>query len=206
MIKLLLLLLSLLLFTRGEYHRPLPPADLPPAVAVEAAPTPAPAPAPALPVVSGQAPFGWPTGRTWNDEPNQRSAGFCPWLSGRGWSGALVWPVAGDLATTFHPGHKAIDINAPVGTAVHAAAAGVVVWAGADNHGGGLKVILSHGSLWHTRYVHLESAAVTCGQQVAAGQLIGTSGMTGTSWPHLHFSIWRGATAFDPCAWLGCEE
>src|SRR5690606_7944865 len=200
--------LLMLVFIRGE-RRPVqqPPTPAPPAVST---PAPTPAPAPAIPAGDGQAPFGWPTGRPWNDAPNQRSTGYCPWMPGRGWTGELSWPVQDQDATaaaqTFRPAHKAIDIDVPMDTAVHAGASGVVVWAGADNHGGGLKVVLSHGDLWHTRYVHLDKATVSCGDFVAQGQAIGQSGQSGTSWPHLHFAVHQGNESHDPCRWLGCER
>jgi len=166
-----------------------------------------PAGIPAPPPVTGDAPFEGLDARHWSDPYARNSPGYCDWAAGSGWSGSLTWPIdSRDLPAEqrFRPGHAAIDINAPEGTAVYAAESGTVVWAGFSLLGGGSKVILSHGNLWRTHYVHLSDVAVGCGQFVAQGSLIGYSGQTGTSWPHLHFAVNQAGQSFDPCGWLGC--
>lgn len=156
----------------------------------------------------GSAPFDGLDARHWNEQVATKSPGYCVWQAGSGWTGSLVWPLdSRDLPDNqrFRPGHAAIDINAPEGSPVYAAESGVVVWAGYSLLGGGSKVILSHGNLWRTHYVHLSSAAVGCGQFVTKGSVIGYSGQTGTSWPHLHFEVNQGSASFDPCSWLSCS-
>ena len=108
--------------------------------------------------------------------------------------GKLSWPVAGGyISQYFHYGHWAIDIAADRGTAVKAAAAGVVTFAGWKNNGGGYQVWISHGSGLNTTYNHMSAVNVGRGQHVGRGQLVGRVGMTGNATgPHLHFEVWRG--------------
>jgi murein DD-endopeptidase MepM/ murein hydrolase activator NlpD len=87
-------------------------------------------------------------------------------------------------------GHNGVDYGTPIGTAIGAVAAGrVVEVADEGNKGYGRYIKLSHP--WgESLYAHLNSATVTVGQSVAAGQLLGSSGNTGNSTgPHLHFGL-----------------
>lgn len=138
--------------------------------------------------------------------PGVADAGHCPLCAGWGWSGSLSWPTD---SREIHPrrgfrvGHPGIDILAPVGAPVRAAAAGVVVWAGHNTWGAGNLVALAHGGGWLTLYAHLDAVSVACGQAVGRGAAIGTAGQTGaSSFPHLHFEVRRGAYGFDPLRWL----
>jgi murein DD-endopeptidase MepM/ murein hydrolase activator NlpD len=108
--------------------------------------------------------------------------------------GKLSWPVAGGyISQYFHYGHYAIDIAADPGTAVKAAAAGVVTFAGWKNNGGGYQVWVSHGSGLYTTYNHMSAVGVGRGQHVGRGDFVGRVGMTGNATgPHLHFEVWRG--------------
>jgi murein DD-endopeptidase MepM/ murein hydrolase activator NlpD len=132
--------------------------------------------------------------------------------SSTAWTGRLVWPVPGHKQITQRFGctgvpseppygkcahyHDAIDIGAPEGSEVVAAAAGTVIYAGwklagSDGYGGGLVVWISHGGKLYTTYNHLSSEIVKVGQIVKAGQRIGSVGMTGNATgPHLHFEVW----------------
>lgn len=107
----------------------------------------------------------------------------------------------GDRFGAARPGgrkHKGIDIPAPSGTPIPAAAAGKVSNTGYDP-GPGYFVNLDHG--WGTtKYFHLvRPAPVSRGQQVTEGQTIGHVGSTGnSSGPHLHFEVWEGGQARDP--------
>jgi murein DD-endopeptidase MepM/ murein hydrolase activator NlpD len=84
----------------------------------------------------------------------------------------------------LHPG---IDIGVPIGTPIHAAKAGVVIYASWMS-GYGNFVIIDHGGGFSTAYGHQSRLAVTVGEQVSQGQVIGFSGDTGNSTgPHLHF-------------------
>ena len=131
--------------------------------------------------------------------------------------GDFGWPVAGRnyISQRFSSYHHAIDIAAPYGTPVVAAASGVVVFAGWRSYTGGGNVIwVSVGSGLYTTYNHLSAWSVHAGQSVSAGQRIGSIGTSGiATGPHLHFEVWRGypwasgtdAPAVNPCIYLaGC--
>jgi murein DD-endopeptidase MepM/ murein hydrolase activator NlpD len=108
--------------------------------------------------------------------------------------GAFGWPVpGGSISQYFHYGHPAIDIQAPSGTRVLAAAGGSVTFAGWNDNGGGYQIWVSHGSGLYTTYNHLSSINVTSGERVGRGQQIGRVGQSGwATGPHLHFEVWRG--------------
>ncbi len=108
--------------------------------------------------------------------------------------GRLLWPVPGGyISQYFHYGHPAIDIAAPMGTAIRAAGAGVVTYAGWKSNGGGYQVWIAHGSNLYTTYNHMSSVAVSVGDHVSAGTFIGRVGMTGNATgPHCHFEVWIG--------------
>ena len=87
--------------------------------------------------------------------------------------------------------HNGIDLPAPKGTPVYAAADGTVKNAWDDQKsGGGNSVVLSHNGNMATGYAHMDSFTVKPGQQVKQGDLSGYVGSTGTATgPHLHFTV-----------------
>lgn len=119
-----------------------------------------------------------------------------------------IWPTKGVLTSGFGMRwgrmHKGIDIAAPVGTPVFAAAPGVVVMAGWNSGGYGNVVDIQHpdGSL--TRYAHNYRVLVQVGQVVEQGQEISEMGSTGHSTgPHCHFEVHPpGHGAVNPIAYL----
>ncbi len=126
--------------------------------------------------------------------------------------GGLQWPVPGHYGISSFYGqvdeargpapHTGIDIPAPEGTPVVAAAGGIVHWAGADAVCGS-GVTISHGSDMATAYCHLSAVLVGPGQTVQAGQVIGLVGNTGQSTgPHLHFGVIAGGRTVDPLRFL----
>lgn len=143
-----------------------------------------------------------------------KDTGYCgDDLSGSGWSGSLLWPVEGAVndGRGFRVGHTALDINGYTGQPVLAASAGRVVFYGWSSWGFGNLVVLSHGGGWMTFYAHLTSppevmeqrVGIGCGAEVMAGQLIGYVGQSGAAtWPHLHFELRNGRTAYDPAVYL----
>lgn len=111
-------------------------------------------------------------------------------------SGYFVWPVGGGRRTQGIHGHNAVDIGAPVGTPIYAAAEGRVILARSSgwNGGYGNYVIVSHPNGTQTLYAHCSRIFVSAGDRVQKGEQIGVVGSTGNSTgPHLHFEI-RGAT------------
>jgi peptidoglycan hydrolase-like protein with peptidoglycan-binding domain len=118
----------------------------------------------------------------------------------------LGWPVDASVGDGFGPRgdrfHAGIDLPAPAGTAVAAAAGGEVVWNGWRD-GWGLLVTLANGGGLRTLYAHLETSAVRLGEHVAAGALLGRVGATGdATGPHLHFEVRVDGAAVDPLALL----
>jgi murein DD-endopeptidase MepM/ murein hydrolase activator NlpD len=133
-------------------------------------------------------------------------------LSGTVGAGGRVWPVTAPVTSGFgmraHPLtgsarlHAGIDLGAPAGTPIRAAAAGTVVFAGTMG-GYGNATDIRHGDGTTTRYAHQSRLFVRSGQQVAAGQVIGLVGSTGASTgPHLHLEVRIAAGPIDPRTWL----
>jgi len=119
-------------------------------------------------------------------------------------SGSFVWPTAGVISQGFRWYHRAIDIANKVGTNILAADAGTVIVAGwPDNIGYGNRVMIDHGNGFTTLYGHMSKIAVTVGQTVKRGDLIGLMGSTGRSTgPHCHFEIRLAGKTQDPMAYL----
>ncbi|MGY0235234.1 peptidoglycan DD-metalloendopeptidase family protein [Longispora urticae] len=127
--------------------------------------------------------------------------------------GRLLAPVAGPVTSGFGTRmdpyfqrvapHAGLDMAAPVGTPVLAAAPGRVLRAGwADGYG--YYTCLDHPdrAIW-TCYAHQSVILVRPGEQVHAGQPIGLAGSTGASTgPHVHFEVRRGGSPVDPRPWL----
>ncbi len=119
------------------------------------------------------------------------------------------WPLGGVLVDFFGSGrgnrfgfHTGIDLSAPTGTFVGAAAPGTVIQAGWDGSFG-LSVLVDHGGGVITRYAHLSAIDVFLGAFVDPGTLLGFVGSTGYSTgPHLHFEIIMGGVPVDPLVWL----
>jgi murein DD-endopeptidase MepM/ murein hydrolase activator NlpD len=130
--------------------------------------------------------------------------------------GILIFPVIGPITSPFgmryHPIlhrwklHTGTDFGVPSGTAVHAAADGVVLEV-LRNAAYGNRVIVDHGSVdgvyLVTTYNHLSRAAVHKGEHVRRGQVIAYSGDTGwTTGTHLHFEVLVDGRFVDPIGWL----
>lgn len=87
-----------------------------------------------------------------------------------------------------HHNRPAVDIGMPVGTTIRAAGAGTVTAAGNDGDGRGIYVVITHAQGRTSHYYHLSSVSVSAGRAVVAGDVIGRSGVTGsTTAPHLHY-------------------
>ncbi|MCG5442111.1 M23 family metallopeptidase [Micromonospora sp. NIE79] len=115
--------------------------------------------------------------------------------------GAAVTSCYGQRWGTLHAG---IDLALPSGTPIHAAAAGTVTQAGDASDGYGNSVFIDHGNGYLTHYAHQSRIAVTVGQKVKAGQVIGYEGATGdATGPHLHFEVHQGMwNQIDPAPFM----
>jgi murein DD-endopeptidase MepM/ murein hydrolase activator NlpD len=116
---------------------------------------------------------------------------------------SLIWPLPFPLGDEFGPRgdrfHAGIDILSPDGVPVGAARAGRVVYAGRREGGWGIEVTIAHGNGLRTIYAHLSSMAVSLGDRVAQGAMIGRVGSTGdATGPHLHFEVRVRGAAVDP--------
>lgn len=99
--------------------------------------------------------------------------------------------------------HTGIDLGAPTGTPIKAAAGGTVIFSGWKGTLGKL-VVISHGNGVQTYYAHCSSLLVSSGDTVSAGQLIAKMGNTGRSTgPHLHFEIRVNGSAINPQSYIG---
>lgn len=133
------------------------------------------------------------------------------WFDASGQSerrGTMGMPVAGHVTSTFglrmHPllgfmrMHKGMDIGAPYGAPIYAAIDGVVAFAGRSG-GYGNFVKLAHAAGLASGYGHMSRIAVSPGERVRQGQVIGYVGSTGMSTgPHLHWEVWRNGAAINP--------
>ena len=118
--------------------------------------------------------------------------------------GEFRWPTNGAITQYFYfPGHPGLDIGNRTGTAIFAADAGQVVAAGWSPIGYGYRIVINHGNGWVTTYSHLSTFAVTVGDFVRAGEVIGKMGNTGYSTgPHLHFEALYQNRFRDPLTLL----
>ncbi|MDY6333734.1 MAG: peptidoglycan DD-metalloendopeptidase family protein, partial [Lachnospiraceae bacterium] len=128
--------------------------------------------------------------------------------------GAFTWPCPGytyissEFGYRVHPiygtrkFHSGLDMAAPYGSPILAAADGTVVSAGYSASMGNY-VMINHGGGLFTIYMHASSLAVSAGQSVSAGQQIASVGSTGNSTgPHLHFSVRLNGEYVNPRNYL----
>ena len=121
--------------------------------------------------------------------------------------GALCWPLPGHTYISCHfgevdafgnGGHRGTDIPAPEGTPILAAHSGTVLVSG-WNDSYSNQVLLDNGAGLSTRYAHMTAPAVTAGETVTAGQVIGYVGSTGDSTGnHLHFEVMLNGVRINP--------
>jgi murein DD-endopeptidase MepM/ murein hydrolase activator NlpD len=134
-----------------------------------------------------------------------RQAAFSP----RAGTATFIWPAAGRVVSGY--GVKAnglrndgINIAAKKGSAVYAAAAGEVMYAGDQLRAFGNLVLIRHKNGYISTYGHNQTLLVRAGDQVVQGQQIATIGATGSvAEPQLHFELRRNAEAIDPMRYLG---
>jgi murein DD-endopeptidase MepM/ murein hydrolase activator NlpD len=154
--------------------------------------------------MSGAATIGIGMGLT------NRSASLADWVHMA--EAPNLWPVEGRITGSFGERedpfngegafHRGIDISTGFGSPVRAPADGVVTFAGEES-GYGRLIQIEHSSSILTRYGHLSGFAVTEGQRVSRGQIIGYVGMSGRSTgPHLHYEVWVHNSPVNPYKFL----
>jgi murein DD-endopeptidase MepM/ murein hydrolase activator NlpD len=117
---------------------------------------------------------------------------------------SFKWPVQGPILSSYGPkgsglNNDGVNIGAPKGAPVQAAANGIVVYAGNEMKGFGNLVLIRHQGGWVTAYAHLDRALVAKDAVVAQGDMIGTVGKTGNvSTPQLHFETRYRSKPVDP--------
>lgn len=134
--------------------------------------------------------------------------------AGAHFASGFAWPVEGRLGGIFgsrrilngvpRRPHNGLDITAPRGTPVKAAAAGVVTLARPDMFLTGQTVLIDHGHGLTSVYAHMSAILVEEGQPVAKGAPIGLVGATGrVTGAHLHWGVTWFATHVDPALLVG---
>ena len=119
----------------------------------------------------------------------------------------LIKPVSGTITSRFGARssgtHKGLDIAAPTGTTIAAAAGGTVTFSGWDTYGLGYCVKISHGNGVETVYGHCSKLYVKSGQTVSRGEAVAAVGSTGNSTgSHLHLEIKLNGVAQNPQLYL----
>jgi peptidoglycan DL-endopeptidase CwlO len=128
-------------------------------------------------------------------------------------SGAMIWPVDGPIASGFGPRtieghyeyHPGIDIAVPEGTPIRAALTGTVAFTESEAESGGYGnyTCIDHGGGLSTCYAHQSAFAVSAGERVQQGEVIGYSGCTGYCLgPHVHFEVRINGEVTDPLGYL----
>lgn len=122
------------------------------------------------------------------------------------------WPLPGVTYISSYFGsrwggqHNGLDIAGPAGTKIVAAVAGTVTRAWTSDNWGmgwGYHVMIYHNDTYSTLYAHMSAVAVSEGQYVQQGQVIGYEGSTGDSTgPHLHFEVYQNGVRVDPLNFL----
>ena len=122
-------------------------------------------------------------------------------------SSDLIWPlksfeVSSNFGRRYGRLHAGIDLRAPRGTPIHAAAGGRVVFAGYSGDYGRM-IVIDHGRGIQTAYAHNSRNRVATGQRVTQGEIIGNVGRTGNATGnHVHFEVRRHGRPLDPALHL----
>ena len=121
----------------------------------------------------------------------------------------LIKPISGTITSKFGAGssirrssHTGLDISAPKGTAIKAAASGTVTFSGYKGSYGNM-IVISHGNGVQTYYAHCSALYLSAGASVSQGQVIAAVGSTGNSTgPHLHLEVRVNGVAYNPQNYL----
>ena len=127
-------------------------------------------------------------------------------------TGNFIYPVNARISSPFGPRrhpifgvrsmHSGIDLAAPRGTPIKSSEGGVVIYSGW--YGGyGKVVIVDHGKGFSTLYAHLDKIAVSVGEKLRQGDVVGYEGATGyATGPHLHFEVRQQGKPQNPMFYL----
>lgn len=119
-----------------------------------------------------------------------------------GFSFAQTGASVGDKINPFYKvkmRHNGLDLIAPAGEPVYAAADAVVADVVKSRKGLGNVIVLDHGNGYKTRYAHLADMEVRKGMKVKKGKRLGYVGVSGNSFaPHLHYEVLRDTLVMDP--------
>ncbi len=147
----------------------------------------------------------------YGDEPREIAEGPPPQEPGpvvTGGAAPLRWPlgeprVTSVFGTRLGRVHEGIDLGAPIGTPIHSAGEGRVLYAGDAVRGYGHMVVLEHAGNLLTVYAHNSVVLVRTGDRIAAGQEIARVGQSGRATaPHLHFEVRKRQEPQDPLQFL----
>lgn len=120
----------------------------------------------------------------------------------------FAWPIDGQIIQRFGPGpsgrlNQGINIAAALGTPVHAAGDGTILYAGNEIGLLGGVILVDHGGGWVSAYGHLDRVAVRAGDRVRSGAVIATAGDSGqVQSPQLHFELRQNRQPVDPLRYL----
>ena len=126
-------------------------------------------------------------------------------------SSLFEWPVKGAIIASYGSGdvgrrNDGVNIAAPAGTPVRAAADGEVVYRGSELDGFGNLLLIKHADGFVTAYAHNDAMLVKKGDNVRQGQMIAKVGDSGAvTSPQLHFEVRQNLKSIDPVALLGTQ-
>ena len=121
----------------------------------------------------------------------------------------FIWPVKGRVSGVYgsqrilngkrRRPHSGVDIAAPAGTLIRAAASGKISFSHPDMFYAGKTIVIDHGRGVSTIYIHLSEIVIKEGQEVKKGEVIGRVGKTGrATGPHLHWGLTWNGVHLDP--------
>ncbi|MGD0574778.1 MAG: peptidoglycan DD-metalloendopeptidase family protein [Anaerolineales bacterium] len=150
-----------------------------------------------------------------SQEAQEMAQVVAPFTAQRDWNGLFQRPLSSGITSPFgarrvYNGasagvHSGVDFAGQVGTPIHAAAPGKVVFTGPLEICGNATLI-DHGWGVYTRYCHQSEFDVKVGDLVQAGQVIGKVGATGrVTGPHLHWEVWVNGVQVNPLEWLSVQ-
>lgn len=122
--------------------------------------------------------------------------------------GKLRWPVKGKVIGSFGPRpdgihNDGVNLSVPLGTEVHAAESGEVVYSGSELKGYGNLILVRHSNGWITAYAHNDELIAKRGDKVKRGQVVAKAGKSGQiDQPQVHFELRQGSKPVDPTPFM----